>query len=88
MSRELHMNAIGWRRVCHIGHSERCGQCIHCHELRIPDRQHSWRIVYHVAADAIVILKVFSKKTRETPPAVIEVCAKRLAAFTRTFGRK
>ena len=26
-----------------------------CHELRIPDRSVTWRIVYHVAGDAVVI---------------------------------
>jgi phage-related protein len=53
----------------------------HCHELRIPDSEHSWRIVYHVADDAIAILEVFSKKTQSTPSQVIKVCKKRLAAF-------
>ncbi len=24
----------------------------HCHELRIPDERKTWRIVYHLAADA------------------------------------
>jgi phage-related protein len=38
-----------------------------CHELRIDDAGRTWRIVYHVAADAIVILEVFSKKSRTTP---------------------
>ena len=52
-----------------------------CHELRIPDREHSWRIVYYVADDAIVILEVFSKKTQSTPLQEINLCKKRLAAF-------
>jgi phage-related protein len=55
----------------------------HCHELRIPDREHSWRIIYHLAEDAIVILVVFSKKTQTTPHTVIEMAKKRLAAFTK-----
>ena len=55
----------------------------HCHELRIPDREHSWRIAYHVADDAIAILEVFSKKTQSTPSQVIKVCRKRLAAFMK-----
>jgi phage-related protein len=38
-----------------------------CHELRIIDRDQTWRIVYHVAQDAIVILDVFSKKTQTMP---------------------
>jgi phage-related protein len=60
----------------------------HCHELRIPDREQSWRIVYHVADDAIAILEVFSKKTRSTPSQVIEVCRKRLASFAKEAANK
>lgn len=33
-----------------------------CHELRIVDRDQAWRIVYHIARDAVVILEVFSKR--------------------------
>jgi len=60
----------------------------HCHELRIPDREQSWRIVYFVADDAIAILDVFSKKTRSTPSQVIEVCKKRLANFIKAEADK
>ena len=38
-----------------------------CHELRIIDAKVNWRIMYHVAADAIVILDVFKKQTEATP---------------------
>lgn len=48
----------------------------HCHELRIPDHEHSWRIA-HVADDAIAILEVFSKRAQSTPSQVIKVCRKR-----------
>jgi hypothetical protein len=30
-----------------------------CHELRIVDGQANWRIMYHIATDAVVILDVF-----------------------------
>ena len=59
-----------------------------CHEPRIQDRDQSWRIAYHVAADAIIILEVFSKKTQATPPQVIETCRKRLAAYLRVTTDK
>src|SRR5262245_4861680 len=49
-----------------------------CHELRVRDANVTWRIVYCVAQDAIVILEVFSKTTAKTPKAVIEVCKRRL----------
>jgi phage-related protein len=58
-----------------------------CHELRIVDREQAWRIVYHIAGDAVVILDVFSKKTAATPPVVITECRKRLEAF-QTFSKK
>ena len=35
----------------------------HCHELRINDRNETWRIVYRIDYDAIVVLEVFPKKT-------------------------
>ncbi|MEW6246648.1 MAG: type II toxin-antitoxin system RelE/ParE family toxin [Nitrospirota bacterium] len=38
-----------------------------CHELRIQDERASWRIVYRVGSDAIVIVEVFSKKTQTIP---------------------
>ncbi len=52
-----------------------------CHELRINDENQTWRIVYHVAADAVVILDVFSKKTATTPNDVLTNCKRRLAAY-------
>ncbi len=52
-----------------------------CHELRINDAGASWRIVYRIDPDAIVILEVFSKKTGTTPKAVIEVCKRRLKEY-------
>ena len=39
-----------------------------CHELRIPDENRTWRIVYYVDAVAIVILDVFAKTTSQTAP--------------------
>jgi len=53
-----------------------------CHELRINDENQTWRIVYHVASDAVVILDVFSKKTATTPNEVLIICKRRLAAYT------
>ena len=54
-----------------------------CHELRISDRTQTWRIMYFVAPDAVVILEVFSKKSETTPKTVIERCRQRLAAYRR-----
>jgi phage-related protein len=52
-----------------------------CHELRINDEQATWRIVYRIDSDAIVILEVFSKKSRTTPKTIIDVCKKRLKEY-------
>lgn len=52
-----------------------------CHELRINDSAASWRIIYRIDSDAIVILEVFSKKTTRTPEAVIDVCKRRLKDY-------
>ena len=52
-----------------------------CHELRINDSSGSWRLIYRVDADAIVIAEVFSKKTEKTPKAVVEACRRRLKEY-------
>jgi phage-related protein len=48
-----------------------------CHELRITDEKLEWRIIYRIDKDALVILEVFQKKTRQTPKPVIETCKRR-----------
>jgi len=57
-----------------------------CHEFRINDENQTWRIVYHVAADAVVILDVFSKKTASIPNEVLMNCKRRLAAYIRAVS--
>jgi phage-related protein len=52
-----------------------------CHELRIVDEGATWRIVYRLDADAVVIVDVFSKKTRQTPGQVIVDCRRRLRQY-------
>jgi phage-related protein len=52
-----------------------------CHELRIDDENKTWRIVYRVDPDAIVILEVFEKKTQNTPKDVIENCKRRIRLY-------
>jgi phage-related protein len=54
-----------------------------CHELRINDRDLTWRIVYRIESDAIVILEVFEKKTSKTPKAVMDTCKDRLKVYNR-----
>jgi phage-related protein len=52
-----------------------------CHELRIVDEGHTWRIVYRTDLDAIVIGDVFDKKTRATPHDVIDRCKERFRRY-------
>ena len=52
-----------------------------CHELRIVDERATWRIVYRVDPDAIVIAEVFAKKTPQTPAGVVSACRKRLKDY-------
>ena len=52
-----------------------------CHELRIVDTGSTWRVVYRLDQDAIVILEVFAKKTQRTPSSVIQACRSRMKEY-------
>lgn len=52
-----------------------------CHELRINDEDKTWRIIYRIDEDAIVVLDVFAKKTNKTPDLIIKRCQKRLKQY-------
>ena len=52
-----------------------------CHELRINDEKETWRIVYRIDEDAIVIVEVFSKKTAKTPKQIVDLCQNRLKEY-------
>lgn len=52
-----------------------------CHELRIRDKDSTWRIVYRLDPDSILIVEVFSKKTQQTPKYVIDTCKARLSEY-------
>ncbi len=53
-----------------------------CHELRITDADIIWRIMYRTDPDAVIILEVFSKKTKKTPKGVIDNCKRRLKEYS------
>jgi len=57
-----------------------------CHELRIVDEDATWRVVYRIDDDAIVIVEVFKKKTQATPNGVIEACQRRLRGYDDIVG--
>jgi len=52
-----------------------------CHELRINDADTTWRLIYRVDPDAIVIAEVFAKKTEKTPKEVMRACKRRLKEY-------
>jgi phage-related protein len=59
-----------------------------CHELRVTDSGVSWRIVYHLGVEAVVILAIFAKKTPRTPQRQIEVSRDRLRRYQRDIGKR
>ena len=52
-----------------------------CHELRVNDKNKTWRLFYVLDSDAIVILEVGEKKTQKTSRATIDLCQKRLKNY-------
>ena len=60
---------------------------VRCHELRVVDKEASWRVVYRTDSDAIVIIDVLNKKTQATPKPVIDACRRRLSGYDTIAGR-
>jgi len=58
-----------------------------CHELRIRDADAHWRIIYRIDVDAILIVDVFPKTTRQTPKSIVDVCQSRLSAYDSAAKR-
>ena len=56
-----------------------------CHELRIKADTMNWRIIYRIDPDAIIILEVFPKKTREIPQTVKDTCKRRLRSYDQAL---
>jgi phage-related protein len=52
-----------------------------CHELRVQAEKTTWRTMYFIDKDAILVLEVFAKKTNRTPRAVIDACKQRLRSY-------
>ena len=56
-----------------------------CHELRIPDGDVTWRIVYRLDADAVIPnrIEIFAKKTGTDAPGfnVIDACKRRFKQY-------
>lgn len=54
-----------------------------CHELRVRDASHNWRIFYRLDPDAVVILGVYAKRTEQTPKEMLEACRGRVQRYDR-----
>ena len=52
-----------------------------CHESRVTDTNATWRAIYRIDEDAIVLLEIFSKKTQKTPQYLIKACQKRIRDY-------
>jgi phage-related protein len=52
-----------------------------CGALRIRDADHSWRIMYRMDPDVVLIIEVYPKKTRKIPDEVIARCRERLKRY-------
>jgi len=48
-----------------------------CHELRINDRNSTWRIIYRIDPNAILLLDM----TEQTPKKVLDACRKRIKLY-------
>jgi len=52
-----------------------------CHELRIVDAGKTWRLIYRIDPDAIVVAGIFAKKTAATPNPIMIACRRRLKDY-------
>ncbi len=59
-----------------------------CHELRVNDHNLTWRIIYRVDADAILILDVFAKKTAKTSRTAVDICKQRIRDYDQASKAK
>jgi phage-related protein len=57
-----------------------------CHELRVNEAGKTWRVIYRIDPDAIVVSDVFEKKTRTTPQRIVRDCRRRLRHYDEAAG--
>ena len=57
-----------------------------CHELRVNDAGGTWRVVYRIDPDAVVVADVFQKKTQATPDRILRDCQRRLRHYDEASG--
>ena len=59
---------------------------LRCHELRVNDVNKTWRVIYRIDDDAILVVEVFEKKSRATPRQIIANCKRRLRLYEQAAG--
>jgi len=59
---------------------------LRCHELRINDNRVTWRVIYRIDADAIIVAAVFKKQTRKLPKKFIDLSKRRLKYYDDSFN--
>jgi phage-related protein len=52
-----------------------------CHELRVNDRSQTWRVIYRIDPDAVLVVGMFSKKASKTPKYVIDQARRLLRQY-------
>jgi len=57
-----------------------------CIELRIKDSNAEWRVICRIDSEMILLIHVFSKKTKHTPKKVIDLCKQRIIKFDSISG--
>ena len=54
-----------------------------CHELRVKDSRHHWRIVYRLDCDAVLVASIFAKKGKAMQNREFRAAAIRSAAYDK-----
>ena len=57
-----------------------------CHELKVRDGAHYWRVIYRIDPDAILVLVVFPKGTERTPMQVKDACHARINEYAKAVN--
>jgi phage-related protein len=52
-----------------------------CGALRVRDANHNWRIMYRLDVDAVLVVAVYSKRTRKVPDEIVDQCKRRLRQY-------
>ena len=60
---------------------------VRCHELRIRDESHAWRIIYRPDVDGVLIVDVFNKNQDRTPKNIIDHCKRVLKRYDKARAK-